>query len=109
MANACPKCTYFPVVRCRCDELRIEAKNRVLQMEVKLWKKRTEEAANTVEKFEDLQAESKRLREALEEIGLEQDPIFPKMQHCRICGRKDVIVMGHASDCKLEKALKDNQ
>lgn len=51
--------------------------------------------------------EKKRLKECLEEISLENDSIFPGMQHCKICGARDVGVMGHTLNCKYEQALKD--
>jgi len=36
MANACEKCNYFPVKRCRCNELLLQAKIKKLEEEKKI-------------------------------------------------------------------------
>lgn len=43
----------------------LQAKNQSLQGEVRLWRKRVDEAANAIETFEQLQAENKQLKEKI--------------------------------------------
>ena len=52
-----------------------------------------------------LQARIDELEVVLKEIGLEQDGVFPKMLHCKVCGARDIETMGHSFNCVLNKAL----
>ena len=45
------------------------------------------------------------VRELLEEIALEQDFVFKKMLHCKVCGATEIKTMGHSLNCKFEKFL----
>jgi len=57
MPNPCPKCNYFPM-RCRCDELKLEAENKDLHKEY-------QDIATLLDKSE---TENARLLEALERL-----------------------------------------
>lgn len=43
----------------------VKAENKSLRMDVKLWRKRTEEAAKVVETFEELQVKNKQLKRTM--------------------------------------------
>ncbi len=48
---------------------RLETKLKIAKADARLWKKRTEEATNTVEQYEQLEAENKKLKKAIESFG----------------------------------------
>lgn len=65
---------YFERIRnIEIEKKQLRAKNRNLCMDVKLWKKRTEEAANAVEEFEKLQVENEQLKDSLQSLYDEQN------------------------------------
>jgi len=66
-------------------------------------------AATKIRQSDQLQAELDKAKAALKEIGLERDRVFPRMLHCKVCGARDIAIMGHGFGCKLEQALRKKE
>ncbi len=72
----------------------LKAKLNAARQNTRLWKKRVDEAAEYIKEHEEIKAENKRLREALEKYGDHSkechDEKYPEAWHC-ICGYEQAL------------------
>jgi len=59
------------IIRLQTEVLKLEASNKGLWQEVKLWKLRVDEAADYIDKFEEFEVEVKRLNKIIEQLQAE--------------------------------------